>query len=210
MFTEIQSEFKKNKFYVYDDFLSKEECRDLANKFYKRFEEKPEDFSQDHKQVDNTEEIYTPFHATGLKYEEKMSNIAGIPLKFSFCFGRLYKKGSHLKPHRDRDACEYSVTIPLDFDKNSNWPIKFRDVNLSNNTGTKKTYSLSQDIGNGIVYKGRELLHWRPNLTTDYSLHLFMHYVDPTGDCAKWAGEYEWKMNPRQGKYDEATLKQDH
>lgn len=182
MFAKIQEQFEKNKFYVYDNFLSKDECKELSDKFFDTLENNPNAFLPN--QVKNSKEIYTPFPDIGIKYENLMSDITGKSCKFSYCFGRLYKKGSFLTPHIDRDSCEYSVTIPLAFSMDTNWSISFRDLK------SNKVSAVSQPIGNGAVYKGRELWHWRPPLQTEWSLHLFLHYVDNNGKYFMHANEY--------------------
>lgn len=188
MFNKIQEQFEKNKFYVYDDFLSKDECKELSDKFFYTLKNNKDRLQKEgprSKQVKNSHEIYTPFPEIGVLCLDKIEKITGVRLGFTYCYSRLYKKGSDLKPHIDRSASEYSVTIPLAFSEQNDWPIKFRDVESN-------TYNeCVQDIGNGIVYMGEKLWHWRPSLPIDWSLHLFLHYVDINGKHKDLENEYK-------------------
>ena len=104
-----------------------------------------------------------------------VENETKLKLKPIYTFNRIYYGGSSLVPHKDRSSCEISLTITLDYkysDKNYEWPF-FVD---------QEEYVL--DIGDAVLYKGREYEHWRYPLDqpeTDWHHQLFIHYVDLNG-----------------------------
>ena len=58
---------------------------------------------------------------------ELVSGTARQPVKPSFSFFASYRPGSVLPPHRDREQCEYTLSIALDFspepEDKSPWPL---------------------------------------------------------------------------------------
>jgi hypothetical protein len=80
-----------------------------------------------------------------------------------------------LPKHRDRPSCEYSVTVNLKQEGNGIWPI-FMDgepIDLS--------------PGDGGVYKGCEVLHWREENYLGKCHQIFFHYIEENGPNYKWA-----------------------
>jgi hypothetical protein len=104
----------------------------------------------------------------------KLSEIAGVPLKPSYVYMASYLGGAELKKHTDREQCEYSITLLLDFspepELESPWPIR-----LQTSTGTVALY---QAIGDGLAYRGTQLPHYRDTLGEGQtSTSIFFHYV---------------------------------
>src|SRR6056300_57467 len=54
--------------------------------------------------------------------KSKMEEILKISLLPTYAYFRFYTKFSELKPHKDRDACAFSVTVNLGND-GTQWPI---------------------------------------------------------------------------------------
>jgi hypothetical protein len=100
-----------------------------------------------------------------------VEKVTGLELIPTYSFARLYKTGNELQKHKDRPACEISVTIKLGDTKNFNWPIYIN--------GT----SVTLDDGDAVIYKGCEVEHWREKHTVpNYFLgQVFLHYVDKNG-----------------------------
>jgi len=110
-----------------------------------------------------------------------ISEITGKKLYPTYAFARKYAPGDELKIHTDRPACEISATINLGF-KGEQWPIY---------VGHKKDKSdskkIDMNIGDGVVYKGCELLHWREKYTEgEWQFQVFVHYVDAEGPNKEW------------------------
>lgn len=103
-----------------------------------------------------------------------------LKLHPTYSYARLYGNGDELEPHRDRSACEISVTIQLGRSHDYSWPIFMGGQ------------SISLDPGDAVVYSGCDVLHWREvcNGPPDYySGQLFLHYVDAAGRHAEWAND---------------------
>ncbi len=111
------------------------------------------------------------------------STTAGEPLKPSYAYLASYLSGAELQKHTDREQCEFSVTLCLDFspepELETPWPIQ-----LDTPTGTVTVY---QAIGDGLAYRGTRLPHYRSKLGEGQtSTSIFFHYVaaDFTGSLS--------------------------
>jgi hypothetical protein len=103
-----------------------------------------------------------------------VSAIVGEPVKPSYVYFGSYLSGAELKKHTDRQQCEFSVTLCLDFSPEPElatlWPIR-----LDTPDGTVKVY---QALGHGLVYRGTKVPHYRHVLAEGYtSTSIFFHYV---------------------------------
>lgn len=112
-----------------------------------------------------------------------VSAIAGEPIKPSYVYFASYLSGAELKKHTDREQCEFSVTLCLDFspepDGATSWPIR---VDSQGGTGT-----VYQTLGDGLVYRGTKVPHYRSVLPEGRtSSSIFFHYVP-----ADFAGSLE-------------------
>ncbi len=103
-----------------------------------------------------------------------LSAIAGESLKPSYVYLASYLSGAELKKHTDREQCEFSVTLCLDFSPEpplaTPWPIRLNTPN-----GTVTVY---QALGDGLAYRGTRLPHYRDPLgERQTSTSIFFHYV---------------------------------
>jgi hypothetical protein len=103
-----------------------------------------------------------------------LSSVAGETVKPSYVYMASYLSGAELKKHTDREQCEFSVTLCLDFSPEpamaTPWPIK-----LDTSTGTVTVY---QALGDGLAYRGTRLPHYRDVLPSGQtSTSIFFHYV---------------------------------
>ena len=103
-----------------------------------------------------------------------VSAIVGEPVKPSYVYLASYLSGAELKKHTDRQQCEFSVTLCLDFSPEpelaTSWPIR-----LDTPEGTVTVY---QALGDGLVYRGTKVPHYRDVLGKGYtSTSIFFHYV---------------------------------
>jgi len=103
-----------------------------------------------------------------------LSAVAGEPLKPSYVYMASYLNGARLKKHTDREQCEFSVTLCVDFSPEpaleTPWPIR-----LDTPTGTVTVY---QALGDGLAYRGTRLPHYRDALgDSQTSTSIFFHYV---------------------------------
>jgi hypothetical protein len=110
-----------------------------------------------------------------------LSAVAGEPLNPSYVYLASYLSGAELKRHTDREQCEFSVTLCLDFSPEpalaTPWPIR-----LDTSAGTVTVY---QALGDGLAYRGTRLPHYRAPLGEGQaSTSIFFHYV-----AADFAGD---------------------
>jgi len=105
---------------------------------------------------------------TMMMSKKNMEEITGKKLLPTYTFWRMYTQFSELKKHKDRPSCEISVTINLGSD-GTKWPI-YMD-------GTP----VELEPGDGVVYLGCELEHYREEFQGDWCSQVFMHYVDAEG-----------------------------
>ena len=92
----------------------------------------------------------------------------------TYCYSRLYRKGNVLKRHTDRMACEISVTLHLDGDKE--WPIWVQ-------TPDGEKVSVELESGDALLYLGGLIPHWRDAYEGNLYSQLFLHYVRSDGTC---------------------------
>ena len=93
----------------------------------------------------------------------------------TYCYSRLYRKGSVLERHMDRMSCEISLTLHLDGDKE--WPIWVQIPN-----GEKVSVEL--ESGDALLYLGCVIPHWRDAYEGNRYSQLFLHYVRSSGMCS--------------------------
>ena len=89
---------------------------------------------------------------------EKNTGLGRIVENYSFV--RIYKRGNVLKKHKDRGACECSVTIPIG---GSPWPFFIEG----------KQFDLVP--GDILIYNGF-LEHWRNKFDDVQCVQMFIHY----------------------------------
>jgi hypothetical protein len=103
-----------------------------------------------------------------------VSAIVGEAVKPSYVYLASYLSGAELKKHTDREQCEFSVSLCLDFspepDLATSWPL-----GLDTPEGRVTVY---QALGDGLVYRGTKVPHYRDALGKGYtSTSIFFHYV---------------------------------
>ena len=102
------------------------------------------------------------------------STVVGEPIKPSYVYLASYLSGAELKKHVDREQCEFSITLCLDFSPEpalaTPWPIC-----LDTASGKVTVY---QSLGDGVAYRGTRLPHYRSPLPDGQtSTSIFFHYV---------------------------------
>jgi hypothetical protein len=110
-----------------------------------------------------------------LRMTDLVSVLAVQRVKPSFVFFGSYAEGAELTRHTDRNQCEFSISLLIDYQPvpqgKSPWPLYLKPPG-------RKPVAIHQSIGDGILYRGRELAHWRPVLPQgNCSTSLFFHYV---------------------------------
>ncbi len=103
-----------------------------------------------------------------------MSAAAGEPVKPSYVYFASYQGGAELERHTDREQCEFSITLCVDYtpepESATDWPI-----HLETPQGTVIVY---QAIGDALLYRGCQVPHYRKRLWRGAtSSSIFFHYV---------------------------------
>jgi hypothetical protein len=100
----------------------------------------------------------------------------GLSLLPTYSFFRLYRRGNALPPHRDRPACEISVSLNIGQTPGEPWPIHVE--------GAAGAWAASLAPGDALIYRGIDCLHWREPYAGERLVQAFLHYVDQRGPHA--------------------------
>lgn len=107
-----------------------------------------------------------------------ISKVVGEKVLPTYSYARVYRKGDDLKIHKDREACEISVTLTLS--QSAVWPIYIKTPN-----GDTSTVLMSD--GDAMLYLGCEAEHWREELRENTHVQVFLHYVLSRGKRSDFA-----------------------
>jgi hypothetical protein len=129
------------------------------------------DNSSSRRYVAHNESVARFFH---YQIAKTVSAIVGEAIKPSYVYVASYLSGAELHKHTDREQCEFSVTLCLDFSPEpaleTSWPIR-----LDTPQGTVAVY---QALGDGLLYRGTQVPHYRDALSQGRtSTSIFFHYV---------------------------------
>ena len=180
--------FKKNKYAVIKQAISKDLATFLANYFLMQkqvydtckktryispFETMLGYYEGKHEQIPETYSQYSniAMETLMLKCQPIMEKTTGLKLQPSYTYARIYKKGDELKRHKDRFSCEISTTMNLGGDP---WNIYLEPSGKEGMKGIK----VKLNPGDMLVYRGCELEHWRNKFKGKECIQVFLHYND--------------------------------
>lgn len=163
--------FEKNGYVILKNALPKETCDDLTRYMFDLF--KQGKLTKDD-QCPLSDAVYGDpiFDELLQKFADPIGLNVGRKLLPTYTYARIYRPGEVLKKHKDRPACEISATLTLGFDSKPIWPIFFDE---------EREVSVSLDQGEMAVYKGCDIVHWRPSFKGQWHVQVFLHYVDANG-----------------------------
>jgi hypothetical protein len=118
-----------------------------------------------------------PFVKLLVEKTPHVSDLLGEKVLPTYSYARIYKHGSTLTRHRDRPACEISITLNLK--KDCDWPIYFQRPDSSET-------NLELNSGDAVLYLGCQSDHWREAFVGQEYTQVFLHYVRADGPKA-WA-----------------------
>lgn len=101
---------------------------------------------------------------------------SGRSLFPTYSYFRVYRPGDVLHRHTDRPACEVSLTVSLGGD--CVWPIWIQPEH--------DPVEIRLDPGDGLLYQGIRVPHWREAFEGQYAVQAFLHYVDQSGPHRSW------------------------
>lgn len=121
-----------------------------------------------------------------------MEQVVGKRLVPTYDYFRIYREGDLCHVHRDREACEHSMSLTLAYSDEKLWPLELGregwdgslDI-IAEDFGKEPASSLEMQVGDAVAYQGVSHRHGRtmPN-PNRWSAHLFLHWVDPDGPHA--------------------------
>lgn len=129
-------------------------------------------------QVANTPSGYGDVAFDGLlEYlRPRIEGYVGRRLYPTYSYFRLYKHGDVLKRHRDRPACEISLSLNLGQVPSDPWPLHIE--------GADAPFAALLLPGDGLLYRGCDCPHWRERFEGIRLAQVFLHYVDADGPHA--------------------------
>jgi hypothetical protein len=105
----------------------------------------------------------------------ELGRLVGFSLAPTYSYTRRYAKGEVLTRHRDRDACEISVTISILIPKGAGASIMYLKPPRAKET------KVEMREGDGCIYAGSEVEHWRKRFHQDGYIQLFLHFISRRG-----------------------------
>jgi alkylated DNA repair dioxygenase AlkB len=173
----VRQELEQSNFLFVPNFISQEHAQVLQKQFFEL--EQSGQYTKDN-QAPNSPAIYNfkPFLELLCQKTNEVTNLIEEQVLPTYTYARIYKNGEILARHRDRPACEISLTINIDGD--APWAISIQKPN-----GEEVELDLSK--GDAVLYLGCVANHWRdiPFSGQNYS-QVFLHYVRSNGPNA-WA-----------------------
>jgi len=115
--------------------------------------------------------------------QQRVQAVIGEKLYPTYYYDRFYFRGQELKRHTDRGSCEISVTVNISHNLDYDWPILFE-------LPGGKIEELTMQPGDGVIYHGITLPHWRDPMVGERDSYLhqgFFHYVRADGDYLQHA-----------------------
>jgi alkylated DNA repair dioxygenase AlkB len=107
-----------------------------------------------------------------------LRDLLHLDLVPTYSYLRLYRPGDRLSAHRDRPACEITVSASLAADPA--WPLGILVEG--------RVVDYCPAPRGAVAFRGHELLHWRGTLSGDGPVaHVLFHYVLRHGPCGSWA-----------------------
>ena len=129
-----------------------------------------------------------------------LQEILGEELYNTYYYDRFYFPGQKLERHRDRHACEVSLSFQISKNGKGSWPFCLETLE-----GTETFVNIEN--GTGILYMGCSIDHWRDPLPKthsklkliknkftrrydpEYHHQIFFHYVRANGENSHYAND---------------------
>ena len=105
----------------------------------------------------------------------EVSRLVGFDLAPTYSYTRQYARGEVLARHTDRVACEISVTASIRIPKGAGPSVvHLKPPNLQETR-------VEMFEGDGCVYVGTEVEHWRERFRVGGYIQLFLHFIAKHG-----------------------------
>jgi hypothetical protein len=173
----VNQQLLDNNYIHVPGFIAPERAAHLAAKFEREAEE--HQLGGDSQiPLSQATHNYLPFVRLLVEKVPHVIELAGEEVLPTYTYARIHRTpGAELHRHRDRPACEVSLTLNLA--KSEPWPICIQKPN-------GEEVCLEQNPGDAMLYLVCIADHWRAPYTGNHHVQVFMHYVRSYGDNA-WA-----------------------
>jgi hypothetical protein len=162
----------KNNYIIIPNFISRNDALRLGKEFAEYCDKN--DVPGDTQAANSPSKYdYISFLELLCEKTPQISAILDETVLPTYSYARVYKNGSVLESHTDRDACEISLTVHLCGD--TSWPIVIE-------TPTKEERSVILNPGDAMLYLGCISNHWRDMYFGEEYVQVFLHYVRSRGD----------------------------
>lgn len=105
----------------------------------------------------------------------EVGRLVGFDLAPTYSYTRRYAKGELLARHLDRAACEISVTLSIQIPKRAGPSIMY----LKPPHAEEAKVEMLE--GDGCIYAGTEVEHWRNRFRVGGYIQLFLHFIARRG-----------------------------
>ena len=165
--------FYNQGYHIVRNLISMEQALNLSTHLEKRI-----DGTLTDEQIPNTPSFYADEKMQTLQIQliPTLEKYTCLELYKTYTYARVYKNGDVLRIHRDRPACEISITLDLGGDPWSLWVLDRHESPVE----------VKLNPGDALIYRGQEIHHWRAKFEGSTHSQVFLHYVDKYGPCA-WA-----------------------
>lgn len=166
---------ESNNFALLGNILPRDEAEQMFL-YLKDLKERSPDVFKAGELCPNSPSVYNawPFLELLIDYIPNLNRFMGEPMLPTYSMARIYNGGDDLRMHKDRPACEVSITLHLGGD-GVEWPIYFEKPN-----GVVESVLL--EPGQAVAYLGCAANHWRDKyMGTEYG-QVFFHYVRARGE----------------------------
>jgi hypothetical protein len=174
----MNNELSTHKFIVVRNFIGKQKAKKLAKEFLDFSTKNPKTYVDPQAPNAYHRYNYLPFVDLLLDTSTKVEKIIGTKLYPCYTFARIYTNNDELKPHKDRDSCEISITLNIDCDET--WAIWFSEDPRGFSDKSYRTY-VSLSPGDAVLYFGQDILHGRDKFEGNYCTQVFLHWVQRKG-----------------------------
>ena len=170
----MNSDFERDGYLIIKNFISRESADLFCALTFKAIEDGVAfvGSGEEHPLTWNINNFY-PFDPLLALFTPKMNEILGLDLIPTYYYQRTYLKGSVLKNHIDRPACQRSITINLGYSHQYPFYIVNRE--------TGKYTEFQAEPGDALTYMGCSQEHYRDTFEGDWYCQLFLHWVEREG-----------------------------
>lgn len=174
--------FSKYGYSYFENILTDDECIDFAAKMLSFKEDnrlvyegktdaRPNAFYDNSFGIGSVPEMESVLRSMQPKLEEEL-NVRMVPAN---SYARIYYNGGTLAPHVDRTGLDYTMSITLFSNLDTDWPLWCNDLQGN-------TVPLVIPRGWGGMMLGTTMKHWREPLVCredQYVIQLFVHWSFP-------------------------------